>query len=181
VSCHNGGTCVPLDERSLRYFYACDAEFFGIECENTASKMTILISSNLFSSVSTISAAVVYFGVLKSSMSGIMVHRNQFLFTNLDSKTSKLHLRSITVHRILSGGVEIRCYTVIGFGRLLSGVTRLFTPFSIKIRMPDSLSSGRFHKVGNDQIQLITSGRTPRDPGQFGARNSSESTLLNDT
>jgi hypothetical protein len=90
VSCQNSGTCVALDERSLRYFYACDAEFFGIECENTASKMTILISSNLFSSVSTISAAVVHFGVLKSSMNGIMVHLNQFLFTNLDSKTPKL-------------------------------------------------------------------------------------------
>jgi hypothetical protein len=90
VSCQNGGTCVPLDERSLRYFCACDAGFFGTECENIASKMTILISASLFSSVSTIPAAVIHFGALKSSMNGIMVHRNQFLFTNLDSKNSKL-------------------------------------------------------------------------------------------
>jgi hypothetical protein len=90
ISCQNGGTCVPLDERSLNYFCACNAGFFGSKCENIASKMTILISSNLLSSVSTIPAAVVHFGILKSSMNGIMIHRNQFLFTNLDSKTSKL-------------------------------------------------------------------------------------------
>ncbi len=56
--CLNGETCVPLDDRSLRYFCARDAEFVGIECENTASKMIIRISS-----ISTIPARVVHLRV----------------------------------------------------------------------------------------------------------------------
>jgi hypothetical protein len=70
VLCENGGICVPLDEGSLHYCCACNAGFFGTKCENTASKMTIFISSNFFSLVPTIPAAIVHFIVLKQSMNG---------------------------------------------------------------------------------------------------------------
>ena len=90
VQCKNGGTRVPLDERTLHYFCACSEGFFGVKCENVASNISISLPASLLTDVSYIPAVIVHFDILKSSATGIMVHRNQFLFTNFDLKHTQL-------------------------------------------------------------------------------------------
>ncbi len=65
--------------------------------------------------------------------------------------------RSSTGCRILSDVFKSRCYTVIGFGRLLSDILRLFPLFSIENRISDLPGFGRMSNVGNVLIRSMIS------------------------
>ncbi|CAF0774324.1 unnamed protein product [Didymodactylos carnosus] len=48
IHCYNGGTCVPLDERSVKKFICvCVAGLYGLSCESRAAEVSTSFSSDL--------------------------------------------------------------------------------------------------------------------------------------
>jgi hypothetical protein len=89
ISCQNGGTCVPLDERLEKKFTcACHNGYYGTRCELTNAYVDIHFSKSLYRHDHLLSiAVVVHFLETQKDLSGILWTQNRVLHRQMRLNT----------------------------------------------------------------------------------------------
>ncbi|CAF1062324.1 unnamed protein product [Didymodactylos carnosus] len=80
VKCRNGGTCIPLDERSLRFVCSCRQGYYGLRCESISARVTVRFASDLIQTKKAIPVAIVHFAELKGETPGVLFVQNRFIY-----------------------------------------------------------------------------------------------------
>ncbi|CAF1048431.1 unnamed protein product, partial [Didymodactylos carnosus] len=85
ADCHNNGTCMPVDERSLKYVCICSANYYGDVCQYQNAHIKIRMDNNWHSSH--IPAMVVHFLNIHHK-AAFMVHQTSYLYKNFMFSTN---------------------------------------------------------------------------------------------
>ncbi|CAF0885390.1 unnamed protein product [Didymodactylos carnosus] len=74
-SCQNNGTCMPVDDRSLKYVCVCSERYYGDICQYKNAHVTILSNNSTTIAI----AAIVHFLNIHPR-TGFMIHENSYLY-----------------------------------------------------------------------------------------------------
>ena len=84
VHCHNNGTCVSLDERTISHVCVCPPSHFGDQCQFKTAQLTLTIPS---SNISHIPVLLIHFLQSPAFSPGILMHQDLLFFRNIRTRT----------------------------------------------------------------------------------------------
>ncbi|CAF1091116.1 unnamed protein product [Didymodactylos carnosus] len=79
VTCNNNDTCLPLDQRSLKFVCICQKNYFVVNREHQNAVLTLNPSSLIYQDVA---AAIIIHFVKVNLRIGFMEHEDRFLYKN---------------------------------------------------------------------------------------------------
>ncbi|CAF1452729.1 unnamed protein product [Didymodactylos carnosus] len=92
VNCLNDGTCIPLDDRTVKFACICKHNYFGSMCQYQDATLAIKIEKSDIIPITYVPLVIVHFLHSPQSMPGAMMHRNFFIYTNVEINLNKIFL-----------------------------------------------------------------------------------------